>query len=65
MPFILPTIEGRETLPEDIEGGAMDILLGLPADTEGFASIEEVLVPDALPEEVREPSCLVGDLLGD
>ena len=43
----------------------MDILLGLPATAEDFADEEEMLMPEVFTEELRELSCLVGDLLGD
>ena len=64
-PFIVPMIEGRGALLEDIGGGAMDILLGLPATAEDLADEEEMLMPEVFTEELRELSCLVGDLLGD
>ena len=64
-PFIVPTIEGRDALLEAIEGGAMEALLGLPVTAEDLAVAEEVLMPKVFTEELRELSCLVGDLLGD
>ena len=64
-PFIVPAIEGRDVLLEDLAGGAMDILLDLPATAEDLAVAEEMLMPEVFTEELRELSCLVGDLLGD
>lgn len=61
VPFIVPAIDGRDALrggPMDMrfEGGSMD-----------FRTVVRGIVGPgvALPDEVFEPSCLVGDLIGD
>lgn len=60
-PFIVPAIEGRGALgggPIEVRfvGGSMDFR----------AVVGAVVVPGVdLPEELDEPSCLVGDLFGD
>lgn len=61
-PFIVAAMEGRECRVggamdgrELFEGGSIDFL----------AAPEGVFILVELPEETVEPSCFVGDLLGD
>ena len=60
-PFMVPAIEGRGAIgggPIEVRfvGGSMDLR----------AVVRAVVVPGVdLPEELDEPSCLVGDLFGD
>ena len=65
VPFIVPTIEGREALAKEFEGGAIDILSDLPLGAGFIFVAEEVLMRETLPDEALDTSCFVGDLLGD
>ncbi len=61
-PLIVPPMEGREGLG----GGAMDVWGPFEGGSMNFLAVPDgVLVLVELPEEVVEPSCFVGDLLGD
>lgn len=62
VPFMFPVIEGRE----DLEGGAIDVRGPLVGGSIDFlAVVDGVLARVELFDDVLEPSCLVGDLLGD
>lgn len=59
---MVPAIEGRDVL----EGGAMDVLGPLAGGSIGCrAVLVGVPVLEELADDTVEPSCLVGDLLGD
>ena len=68
-PLILPPREGRAARFIEVvdAGGAMEGLLGLPGGSIDFRGAEMEGVPVRLDvlEVAEEPSCLVGDLLGD
>ena len=57
-------IDGLEALEAGTEGGAMERRLALLPAREGLALLG-VVVREAEPEDPVDPSCLVGDLLGD
>lgn len=62
VPLIVPAIEGREAL----EGGAIDVRGPLEGGNIDFrAVLDGVFARVELLDEAVEPSCLVGDLLGD
>lgn len=59
---MVPAIEGRDVL----EGGAIDVCEPFVGGSIDFlAVLVGVPVLVEFPEEAVEPSCLVGDLLGD
>ena len=67
-PFIVPIIEGRGALELEGsgDGGAMDIRFGLEGGSRDFRPVlEGVPFLEEVPDDAVEPSCLVGDLLGD
>ena len=66
-PFIVPAIDCRDVLELDEKaGGAMDPRSGLVVVIEGFLIGGGGIVwGSELCDELVEPNCLVGDLLGD
>lgn len=58
-PFTVPAIEG-------LGGGAIEVRGPLTGGSIDFRTLlDGVFVLEVLPDEAVEPSCLVGDLLGD
>jgi len=58
-PFMVPAIEGRD-------GGAIDVRGPLVGSSAEFRKLPAgVFVLRVLPGDAVEPSCFVGDLLGD
>lgn len=61
-PFIALAMDGRDTFA----GGPIDVRLGLEGVSIDFRVVEEgVPALVELFDEADDPSCLVGDLLGD
>ena len=61
-PFIVPAMDGRDALA----GGPVNVRLGFEGGSMDFrVVVDGVPALVELPDEADEPSCLVGDLIGD
>ena len=67
-PFIVPAIDGRGAFEaeEDKDGGPIEVRLVFEGGSIDFrAVLDGVPVLEEVPDEAVDPSCFVGDLLGD
>lgn len=64
-PFIVPAMDGLGALGAGKAGAAIESRLVLLPGADALGVLEGVADRETLPDEPLEPSCFVGDLLGD